>query len=343
MLNSAVDDRDLQSHPRDARRRASHRFLLRGLLNSTLGNNRNKIHDSPRPSAPSQPHQAPTPLAPLPPLRFDQPGPLASSSQRWTCTWARILSPRLWTMGFAEQALTSLFHALPPAFCAILEAAAPRLEGVLLTAQARRAADSANEAAAARRMAVSAAARLADGDADSWPGLDMGAVLCQACEAGIGGASFLECLEDIWERDAEEGLVEFAFEPHTQQRANVMLSSRAAAIAGVGKGQLLAQLAVHDAPLPLLPLDFLCALVHRALLAAIPSGGGRADAMHVRMAPAPGRACAALVRVETSRDYDAAGRVVQVARMRASAAPRTTEQRMRPSRRVHADSIPFVL
>jgi hypothetical protein len=37
------------------------------------------------------------------PLAFDRAGPLARSSQRWTCTWARLFTQRLWTFGYAEQ------------------------------------------------------------------------------------------------------------------------------------------------------------------------------------------------------------------------------------------------
>jgi hypothetical protein len=288
----------LPPHPPDPRRSAPHPLLLKALLNP-------KSRDDPptsTPTAPAQPPRAPPPIAPPAPLRFDQPGPLASASQRRS--WARILPPRLWTLGFAEQALAGLLDALPPALCAVLEASAPRLEAAALAAQARRAALSASEA-------VTKAAAEGRGDADGDGGLG---------SEGLCGVAFLECLEDIWERDGEEGFAEFAFDPHTQQRANAMLSSRAAAVAaGLGKEELLARLAKHDAPLPSLPLDFLCALLHRALLAAVPlaRGGGSVDVMHLRLARAAweagsGRGGAALVRVETWTEYDADGRVTQV-------------------------------
>ncbi len=78
----------------------------------------------------------PNPTAPstaLRPARPDQPEPLSASSQRWTRSWARILPPRLWTMGFAEHALASLLDPLPPAFCTALEATAPRLQRLAIT------------------------------------------------------------------------------------------------------------------------------------------------------------------------------------------------------------------
>ena len=127
---SIVDQgKDLPPHPLDPHRSASHRLILQRLLNSATADHHPslRVHASPPPRAASHPPLAP-PSAPPAPLRFDQPGPLAASSQRWTRSWARILPRQLWTMGFAEHALASLLDPLPPAFCAALEAAAPRLE-----------------------------------------------------------------------------------------------------------------------------------------------------------------------------------------------------------------------
>ena len=127
--SKADQGNDLPPHPLDPRRSASHRFILQRLLTSAPADHHPsfRVQASPPPRAPSQPPLAP-PSAPLAALRFDQPGPLAASSQRWTRSWARILPPRLWTMGFAVHALASLLDPLPPAFCAALEAAAPRLQ-----------------------------------------------------------------------------------------------------------------------------------------------------------------------------------------------------------------------
>ena len=57
----------------------------------------------------------------------------------------------------------------------------------------------------------------------------------KSCASDEGSDSFLECLEDIWERDAEEGFIEFAFDPATQRRVHVVLNSLTAAIAGMHK------------------------------------------------------------------------------------------------------------
>ena len=56
----------------------------------------------------------------------------------------------------------------------------------------------------------------------------------------MGEPGFLECLEDIWDRDAEEGIIEFAFDPATQQRSNVTLNPLTASLAGMHKEEVLA-------------------------------------------------------------------------------------------------------
>ena len=84
--------------------------------------------------------------------------------------------------------------------------------------------------------------------------------------------------------------------------------------------QLLARLSRHEAPIASLPLDFLCALLHQSLRAAVPSGGGPAaaprrhsDVIYMRWSriggPRPG---ANLVRSETVKLFNASGQVAQV-------------------------------
>jgi hypothetical protein len=129
--------------------------------------------------------------------------------------------------------------------------------------------------------------------------------------------NFLECLEDIWERDGEEGFIEFAFDPITQQRTNVMLNTLTASIAGMHKEEVLARLAAHDALISFLPLDYLCALLHQSLRAAVPSGPASArthtDVIHLRMAcRGSQRRGSNLIRMETVKLFDAEGQVTQV-------------------------------
>eukprot|EP00291_Cryptomonas_curvata_P024245 CAMPEP_0172173754 /NCGR_PEP_ID=MMETSP1050-20130122/13258_1 /TAXON_ID=233186 /ORGANISM="Cryptomonas curvata, Strain CCAP979/52" /LENGTH=282 /DNA_ID=CAMNT_0012845601 /DNA_START=172 /DNA_END=1017 /DNA_ORIENTATION=+ len=81
------------------------------------------------------------------PLCFDRAGPLVRSSERWTCSWARLFTQRLWTFGYQEQALASIFDALPAGFCAAIQTAADRLQGHMQTAHAKRIADAAAAAA----------------------------------------------------------------------------------------------------------------------------------------------------------------------------------------------------
>ena len=139
------------------------------------------------------------------PFLFDRKGPLSSSSQRWSA-WAQLFTQRLWTIGYQEEALAGIFDALPADFCSTIQAASQQVWGVI-------------------QAAASAAASAPPGPA-----------------AGQGGEmaepAFLECLEDIWERDAEEGFIEFAFDPATQQRSNVILSSLTASLAGMHKEEV---------------------------------------------------------------------------------------------------------
>ena len=226
------------------------------------------------------------------PLCFDKPGPLVQSSERWTCSWARLFTQRLWTFGYHEQALASIFDALPSDFCATIQVASDRLQGLFASA-------------AAHRRAESAAIM------DSACGLDE-----PLCPGEDGAQAILECLEDIWERDGGEGFIEFAFDPTTQQRVNVILNSLTANIAGMHKEEVLARLAAHEAPISFLPLDYLCALLHQSLRAAVPSGAGskrsHTDIIYLRMAQTgAARGRSHLIRMETIKLYGK-GQVTQV-------------------------------
>ena len=139
------------------------------------------------------------------PLQFDRTGPLASTCQRWS-SWAQLFTRRLWTFGYQEQALASIFDALPADFCATIQTASERVWRVMQSSSHSRA-----------PLAVEGAG---EGGMES------------------GEHSFLECLEDIWERDGEEGFIEFVFDPATQQRVNVILNSRTSTLAGMHKEEV---------------------------------------------------------------------------------------------------------
>jgi hypothetical protein len=69
---------------------------------------------------------------------------------------------------------------------------------------------------AASAAASAAAAAAVAASATSTPvrqGSDGG---CYGGGPVCGVGAFIECLEDLWERDAEEGFIEFSFEPATQ-------------------------------------------------------------------------------------------------------------------------------
>ena len=128
------------------------------------------------------------------PLSFDRAGPLVRSSQRWS--WARFFTQRLWTVGYAEEALASIFDALPAGFCAAIETASDRLTGLLRHASQASISDGASTAAA-------------ESHALAW---DEDGEVCRAHRED----AFLECIEDIWERDGVNGFIELAFDPATQ-------------------------------------------------------------------------------------------------------------------------------
>ncbi len=88
----------------------------------------------------------------------------------------------------------------------------------------------------------------------------------------------------------------------------------APAWAWAGRTQLLARLARHEAPIASLPLDFLCALLHQSLRAAVPSAAPRrhSDVIYMRWSRVGGaRHGATLVRTETVKLINASGQVAQ--------------------------------
>jgi hypothetical protein len=96
-----------------------------------------------------------------------------------------------------------------------------------------------------------------------------------------------------------------------------MLNTLTASIAGMHKEEVLARLAAHDAPISFLPLDYLCALLHQSLRAAVPSGPASArthtDVIHLRMAcRGSQRRGSNLIRMETVKLFNANGQVTQV-------------------------------
>ena len=162
------------------------------------------------------------------PLLFDRQGPLSASSQRWS-SWTQLFTQRLWTLGYKEDALASILDVLPVRFCDTIQAASKQVWGVV-------------QAAAAKAPAPPAAVAGGQG-------------------AEIAEPAFLECLEDIWELDAEEGFIEFAFDPATQQRSNVILNTVTASLAGMHKEEV----PPHPAPCctPLTPGHCAAAAAHQ--------------------------------------------------------------------------------
>ena len=157
-------------------------------------------------------------------LLFDREGPLASSCRRWS-SWTQLFTRRLWTFGYEERAVAAIFDALPARFCESIQSSSERVWGAI---QAKAIA----AAAISNAHAIAAPA----------PALAVHAPEPSETSATASGPdradTFLECLEDIWERDGEEGFIEFAFDPASQQRVNVILNSRTAALAGMHKEEV---------------------------------------------------------------------------------------------------------
>jgi hypothetical protein len=104
----------------------------------------------------------------------------------------------------------------------------------------------------------------------------------------------------------------------TPHFTNTPLSILRSARPSCGGGQLLARLSRHEAPITSLPLDFLCALLHQSLRAAVPSRLPAAERQHcdiiyMRWSRVGGaRRGANLVRSETVKLFNASGQVAQV-------------------------------
>ncbi len=109
------------------------------------------------------------------------------------------------------------------------------------------------------------------------------------------------------EEDTGTGYLEIDFDPATQCRTSVFLTTRYAAQRGAARPALLAAFASHAVPLSAASVDFLAATLHAAALRRL----GAADCtQYLRVAGPAGRP--ALVREDSRTRFDAAGRVVKV-------------------------------
>ncbi len=94
--------------------------------------------------------------------------------------------------------------------------------------------------------------------------------------------------------------------------------------------KVLARLASHDGPITLLPLDFLCLILHQCLREFVPDAcaststeyaRSHSDVTHLRLVPiGSGRQGACLVRMETVKFFNRCGAVTQVVYWRVRAA-----------------------
>ena len=192
LQETKFDSDEMDTHHRSATDR--HVRILRSLLTA----------DSHRQATVEQPLPCHSSCGGFSPLSFDRAGPLVRSSQRWTCSWARLFTQRLWTFGYAEEALASIFDALPAGFCAAIQNASDRLASLILKAQAC--------ISDGVQSCVSDGAAAAEPTALATLEKDGEVQVCGSQWADV----FLECLEDIWERDSGVGFIEFAFHPATQ-------------------------------------------------------------------------------------------------------------------------------
>jgi hypothetical protein len=201
---------------------------------------------------------------------------------------------RLCTFGHGLSPVLQLLTALPPRLLAVLASYPPEGPGAATAAGA--AAGIPGAAGAPGTNGCTAAGGRGGGGWD-----EARAVFCDAEERA----------RRVMEEDELAGYLEADFDPGTQRRSNVFLTTRYAALRGTSRPALLAAFAAHAVPLPAAAADFLAAALHAAALRR----RGEADCtQYLRVAGPAG--LPALVREDSRTRFDAAGRVVRVRRRR---------------------------
>ena len=156
--------------------------------------------------------------------------------------FAQLPARRLWNFGFRPERIKDIFNAIPHHLARMLASFLSSVEEVARGSMK----DIADAAQAVARFQT-----ITDGGAD-------------AIDSGTYPANVSvdpQLLEELWEEETELGLMQVDLEPKTQRRLRVMVNTRAASLWGLHREEMLARIALHEAPLPFADLDVLCNFV----------------------------------------------------------------------------------
>ena len=225
----------------------------------------------------------------VPVLVWDRPGPLLPLAAR--AGWGQRELRRLCTWGYRAGPLWALLAALPA-----------DLAGVV-------------------RAALAGFDRLSQEDEGGLDSPEAG--VQDGMETGVFGEVRAGVLEAM-EADSEAGHIELCFDPRTQCRTRVFLTSRYAALVhAAARPAALALYAAHGVPLPGPEGDVLAAVIHDLLHRLDPD-----SEQFLRIAAGEGPAQRpALVCARTRKTFDGCGRIVKVRSGRAPARRRHRTQR----------------
>ena len=150
--------------------------------------------------------------------------------------FAQLPARRLWSFGFRPERITDIFNAIPHHLARMLASFLSSVEAV---------ARGSMKDITVASQAVACFETITDGGND---GIDWGT--CPANHAANASAD-PQILEELWEEETELGLMQVDLEPITQRRLRVMVNTRAASLWGLHREEMLARIALHEAPLPL--------------------------------------------------------------------------------------------
>ena len=168
----------------------------------------------------------------------------ATSFQGWSpalsifkshCSWDPLPILHLINFGFQPSAMLSAIELMPPQLFPLFQEI---LHSISCTIKER-------------------SFLLAPFSEANWNGLEFGA-RSYACK--VDPTPFNLHDDGLWESETILGLIEVEFDPRTQIRKHVSVNSRASLLWGLSRAELLERFARFDAPLPFLPLDWMCLL-----------------------------------------------------------------------------------
>jgi hypothetical protein len=195
--------------------------------------------------------------------------------------WGHLAVRSLWSAGFQAETVVRIFKELPPS---------------LLTAI--------TEAIDSAQISAACAAKHVD------PDIAFAEITTKSPQEQV------DCSVGGWEGDSAPAFVELYFDPETQVRIGAAANTRAAALLGIDRTELLARLEKQDVPLPLGPLDAVAMFLHN-----LSASRDSIDTCYYRLTPSASHRLhnhgeplppAVLVCRTTVRAFDAFGRLHKV-------------------------------